>query len=124
LRLTDLLEGIVETDKDAEITMVTSDSRQAKKGSLFAAFPGNKVKGSDFISDAIMHGASAILMEEGTEIPNDVDVENVVFVKTKNSRKDFAYIVSRFYKLQPSHIVAVTGTSGKTSTVSFVQQLI
>ncbi len=119
MRLTDL----IDTEKNIEITSVTSDSRQAKKGSLFAAFPGNKVKGSDFISDAIMHGASAILFEAGTKISDNIDVENIALIETKNTRKDFAQIVSKFYRLQPDHIVAVTGTSGKTSTVSFVQQL-
>ena len=113
---------LIKTDKEVDITSVTSDSRQAKKGSLFAALPGNKAKGSDFIADAIMHGASAILYGEGEELPKNVD-SNIVFIPSKNVRLDFAHVVSKFYKKQPENIVAVTGTSGKTSTVSFVQQL-
>ena len=120
MRLTDLID---KTDKDIEISAVTADSRRVKKGSLFAALPGNKVKGSDFIADAIMHGASAILLQKDTEISNDIEQGDVVFIRSENTRKDFAKIVANFYQLQPENIVAVTGTSGKTSTVSFVQQL-
>lgn len=99
---------------------VTCDSRQVKKGYLFAALPGAKTDGRDYIDDAIHHGATHILMDEKINIPVDDDA---IFIKAENPRQAFAYIASKFYKLQPETIVAVTGTSGKTSTVTFVQQL-
>ena len=48
---------------------------------------------------------------------------SVELIEDGNPRQAFAKIAAKFYKLQPENTVAVTGTSGKTSTVSFVQQL-
>jgi len=115
LQLTDLLNSNLSFLKG-----VTSDSRQVKKDYLFAALPGVKAKGSDYIADAIEHGATYILVGSGAQYQM---VQNVNFIEVDNPRQVFSQIVKAFYKLQPSNIVAVTGTSGKTSTVTFVQQL-
>lgn len=101
---------------------VTSDSRQAKKGFLFAALPGSKSNGTEFVADALLHGANYILVPEGYQLPDEY-AGDVLVIHSENTRKDFAKISAKFYQLQPKNIVAVTGTSGKTSTVSFVQQL-
>lgn len=115
------LIDLIKTDKDASIKGVTSDSRLVKAGFLFAAMPGSKADGTKYISDAIDHGAVALLVHDKAVLPDVPDY--VAVVKTNNTRKDFAKIAQKFYKSQPEHIVAVTGTSGKTSTVSFTQQL-
>lgn len=117
--LTDLpLEGA-----DREIKGVTQDSRAARNGYLFAAIVGTRMDGRKFISDAIQHGAVAILAPAGTELPEDIDTRGVTLITSDLPRVEFSQIVSRFYKLQPTYIAAVTGTSGKTSTVHFTQQL-
>ena len=120
MQLTDLING--DKGENIPVSGVTSDSRQVKKNYLFAALPGSKSKGSDFIADAIDHGASIILAGEDVVLPDNID-KDVVLINDNNPRQAFAKIAAKFYKLQPEHIVAVTGTSGKTSTVSFVQQI-
>ena len=115
------LIDFLNTDKDLPIDGVTSDSRQVKDNYLFAALQGSKANGAAYIEDAIHHGARIILASEGVNLPKDA--EDVVIINDNNPRQAFAKIAAKFYKLQPKHIVAVTGTSGKTSTVSFVQQL-
>lgn len=97
---------------------LTQDSRAVKPGYLFAAFPGEKHDGRDYIEAAIKAGASAILAPEGTEIQGDVTL-----LTDENPRKAFAHIVADFYAAQPETIAAVTGTNGKTSIVSFLEQL-
>lgn len=106
---------------DPEIAGITADSRQVKRGFIFAAIPGNKGDGRSYIEAAITHGASVVLAPRGTVLPNDA--EDVVLITDENPRKKFAHIAAAFYGQQPEIIVAVTGTSGKTSTVSFTQQL-
>ena len=119
MQLTDLLN-----DKNAfGIEGVTSDSRQVKENYLFAALPGSTSDGSDYIEDAIRHGARYILAQEGVSLPAVHDGGEVTFINVENTRQAFAKIAAKFYKLQPQNIVAVTGTSGKTSVVSFVQQI-
>ncbi|MEM9469100.1 MAG: UDP-N-acetylmuramoyl-L-alanyl-D-glutamate--2,6-diaminopimelate ligase [Pseudomonadota bacterium] len=122
MQLSDLIDkSRIEGPANLNITGVTADSRVVKNGFLFAGLPGSKADGSKFIADAIAHGAKAVLVHAQASLPQIP--QDVAVIKTENTRQDFAYIASRFYKKQPEHIVAVTGTSGKTSTVSFTQQL-
>lgn len=116
------LIDLLNSEKDMPIEGITSDSRQVRENYLFAALPGAKVDGSKFIEDAVHHGAKIILAKEGVELPENAG-DDVVLIQDTNPRQAFAKLVAKFYKLQPENIVAVTGTSGKTSTVSFVQQL-
>jgi len=101
---------------------LTSDSRQVRDGYLFAALPGSKSDGRSFIADAIQHGASCILAPVGTVLPPDAPA-HVRMVTDSNPRRAFALLAAAFYNRQPGTIAAVTGTSGKTSTVAFAQQL-
>lgn len=114
------LSQLIETDKDVDITGITSDSRQVKEGYLFAALPGTRADGAKFITDAVNHGARAVIAPESANLP---DGANAVLLHTDNPRLALAHAAAKFYALQPDVIAAVTGTSGKTSTVSFVQQL-
>lgn len=115
-----LLSQITDTHHDIEIAGITADSRRVQRGFLFAALPGSKVDGKSYIEDALMHGAVAILAQEGAELPPG---SSAILLTDPNPRKALAMIAAKFYDLQPDVIVAVTGTSGKTSTVTFTQQL-
>jgi UDP-N-acetylmuramoyl-L-alanyl-D-glutamate--2,6-diaminopimelate ligase len=119
-----LIDELLNTDMSQALPFsgVTSDSRKVKEGFLFAALPGSTLDGGKFVDDAINHGARYILVQTGT-IKSDAMPDNIHLLEHANPRYAFAKIVAKFYKLQPENIVAVTGTSGKTSTVSFVQQL-
>ena len=99
---------------------LTTDSRQVQPGYLFAALQGRVCDGRIYIEEAITRGAKVILTEHGTKI----EIEKVIILEEKNPRKKFAHIASLFYNKQPRMIVAVTGTNGKTSVVSFFRQLL
>lgn len=114
-----LLSALTQTKRDIPIAGLTADSRQVREGYLFAALPGSKQDGVKFIPDAIAHGAAAILAPLGTSIDDD----NVILITDENPRRALAWMAARYYNQQPPVIAAVTGTSGKTSTVSFTQQL-
>lgn len=116
-------DGLKVSDKikaaAVEITGLTSDSREVRAGYLFAAFPGAKQDGRQFIDDAIKKGAVAILAPEGTSVSS----KTVVVLEGKNPRRCFAKMAAAFYGKQMEVIVAVTGTNGKSSTVNFCRQM-
>lgn len=114
-----LLSQLINAPRDIDIRGITSDSRLVRPGFLFAALPGNKANGADFIEDAIVNGAVAVI-GENVSVPDD---GNTILINVKNARRALADIAAKFYERQPETIVAVTGTSGKTSIVSFTQQL-
>src|SRR5688572_5311859 len=101
---------------DSEIAGITSDSRKVQPGFLFAALPGSKADGRAFIADALARGATAVLADAETEGPGP-------FIRDRNPRRRLALMAARFYQSQPATVVAVTGTSGKTSTASYCQQI-
>ncbi len=50
--------------------------------------------------------------------------EECTILTAKNPRRALAYLAAAFYAPQPEHVLAVTGTDGKTSTVDFTRQLL
>lgn len=100
---------------------ITSDSRAVKAGWVFAALSGAQYDGNDYVPQAIAQGATLIVSER----PHNVS-DHVKLLQVENARQSFAHMVADFYggkSAQPSTIVAVTGTNGKSSVVSFVEQL-
>lgn len=101
---------------------VTADSRAVRNGFLFAAIQGAQYDGRRFIPDAVKAGAASILAEEKPEgLPGDVR-----WIETDHVRRDFAKLTGQFYggrAAQPEEIVAVTGTNGKSSVVTFLEHL-
>lgn len=102
------------------VTGLTADSRQVAPGFVFAALPGVRVDGARFIGDAAARGAVAILAAPGTMLPEGL---RIPLLEASNPRRALALMAARFYPAQPGTIVAVTGTSGKSSVADFTRQI-
>src|SRR5262245_12939900 len=102
-----------------EISGLTADSREVKPGWLFAALRGGKANGAEFIPAAIAKGAAAILAGNGA-LPTSTSVP---VLRSAEPRRALALMAARFYGAQPETVVAVTGTSGKSSVVDFARQI-
>ena len=116
------LSTLIGANGDAakiDILGLTADSRAVKPGYLFAALPGTKVKGSDFIDDAIGSGAVAVLAD-GEAV---IDPAKAYPITDPNPRRRLAKMAAAFYNAQPDTVVAVTGTNGKSSVADFVRQI-
>ncbi len=114
------LEEIIGTTNVA-VSSITFDSRKVKKDSLFIAVRGTAVDGHDFIDKAIEGGSLAIICEELPEHK----IENITYVKVKNASYALGIIASNFYDnpSQKLKLVGVTGTNGKTTTVTLLYNL-
>lgn len=110
--------GCSITGDDREISGISQNSKATGHDFLFAALKGEKVDGRNFIEHAIRAGAVAVLAQTGTILP-----ANVTAITHDEPRKALAHIAARFFHSQPGTIAAVTGTSGKTSTVQFARQI-
>ncbi|MBF0269472.1 MAG: UDP-N-acetylmuramoyl-L-alanyl-D-glutamate--2,6-diaminopimelate ligase [Alphaproteobacteria bacterium] len=105
---------------DQNVTGLTADSRLAGPGFLFAALPGLHVDGRSFIPQALAQGASAILAPPGTSLPSGAKASLLIHPEP---RQALARLAARFYGAQPENVAAVTGTNGKTSTVTFLRHI-
>ncbi len=108
-----------------DITGLAVDSREVKDGFLFAALPGTRVHGGEFIQFALRMGAAAILTDaEGAEIASEeLATSDAALIVTEDPRQALAGAAALWLGAQPKTIVAVTGTNGKTSVASFVRQI-
>lgn len=102
------------------VTGLTADSRQVAPGFVFAALPGAHVNGERFIGDAAARGAVAVLAGSDTNAPKGVQIP---ILRAANARRALALMAARFYPAQPETVVAVTGTSGKSSVAEFTRQI-
>ncbi|QRM30831.1 UDP-N-acetylmuramoyl-L-alanyl-D-glutamate--2,6-diaminopimelate ligase [Microvirga sp. VF16] len=102
------------------ISKIASDSRKVEQGTLFFAVPGTRVDGMSFVPQAVASGAVAIVGEAAR--PSDLP-GHIAYVQVDDVRRTLALAAARFYPRQPEKIVAVTGTSGKSSVADFTRQL-
>jgi UDP-N-acetylmuramoyl-L-alanyl-D-glutamate--2,6-diaminopimelate ligase len=104
-----------------DVNDICFDSRAVKPGCLFVATRGTLSDGHEFIQTAIDKGAIAIVCEE---IP-DNQKEGITYLQVKNSSESLGIIASNYYG-NPSaslKLVGVTGTNGKTTTVTLLHSL-
>ncbi|MEP3420454.1 MAG: UDP-N-acetylmuramoyl-L-alanyl-D-glutamate--2,6-diaminopimelate ligase [Erythrobacter sp.] len=104
-------------DGDVTVTGFAIDHRKVAPGTVFGAFKGEKFNAEDFIPAAIEAGAVAIVAS------GDVHVEGAMHIASDEPRQTFAQLASGFFTPTPPHIVAVTGTNGKTSCVEMTRQI-
>lgn len=103
------------------ITAISFDSRKIEKDSLFIAIKGTQSDGHKYIDDTIAKGAIAVLCEE---LPENIN-EKITYVKVNDTTAALGIVASNFYD-NPSEqlsLVGVTGTNGKTTTVTLLFNL-
>lgn len=142
--LNEIIRGITGNNgltRDISFTDAAIDSRAVTEGMLFAAVPGERTDGHQFLDSAFSNGASAALVQEDVsdrffcldlreghiddaaaaewsgEKPLCIRVENTVEALQKTAA---------FHRRQLSgmNVVGVTGTVGKTTTKEMIYDVI
>ncbi|MBQ4109608.1 MAG: UDP-N-acetylmuramoyl-tripeptide--D-alanyl-D-alanine ligase [Clostridia bacterium] len=101
--------------EDNVIENIVTDSRQAVKGTLFAAIKGENADGHDYIKKAAELGMSAVLCEK--DIPF---IEGAAAIKTDNTVRALGKIAKYYLSTLSVKKVAVTGSVGKTTTKDMI----
>ena len=123
MRLEELLKGVPLTGgtwkDDTEVTGVSCDTRTIAPGNLFAALPGYKADGQDFIAEALEKGASAVLCRCAPSVPGP-------WLVAEDTRAALALISANWYGRPAESLtcVAVTGTNGKTTTTYLLKAVL
>ncbi|MGL5858262.1 MAG: UDP-N-acetylmuramoyl-L-alanyl-D-glutamate--2,6-diaminopimelate ligase [Angustibacter sp.] len=100
---------------------VTLDSRSVHPGDLYAALPGTRVHGADFVGDAVRAGAAAVLTDpDGARRIASVAglAARPAVLVADDPRAVLGQVCARVYGDPASALtlLGVTGTNGKTTT--------
>lgn len=111
----------IKGPKETEVMGLCSDSRRVAPGDLFIAKKGQSHHGADFIAEAILAGANAVL----TDFYNPF-IKGITQVIVPNVAALEAVVASRFYE-GPScklNTIGITGTNGKTTVAYLLHHLL
>ena len=97
---------------DAQITAVSTDTRQLPEGCLFLALRGAKFDGHDFVQQAIEAGAVAAV--------TDTQIGDLPCIVVKHAGQALLDIASLYRGLFDIPLVGVTGSVGKTTTKEMI----
>lgn len=113
------LKDLIPCDYDVLISSVEDNSKVKNENYLFCCIKGLTFDGHDFVNEVIENGAVAILSEKDLKV-------SVPVVKVPNTNKAMIEVLSSFYDHvdQKMKIIGATGTDGKTTVISIVNQLL
>ncbi|MGC5031962.1 UDP-N-acetylmuramoyl-L-alanyl-D-glutamate--2,6-diaminopimelate ligase [Micromonospora sp. DT229] len=106
---------------DPVVTGVTHASREVHPGDLYAALPGARRHGAEFVADAAAAGALAVLTDPaGAELAAEHGLPILV---VPDPRAVLGTLASAVYgnPTEKLTVIGVTGTAGKTSTAYLVE---
>ena len=107
--------------KDVEISGATHRDSDVEPGDIFLAFPGAKVHGAQFISQAKAKGAVAVLTDaEGAKLSQELPTLVVSRVRDAGA----ALSASLYgYPIRDMQSIGITGTNGKTTVTTLLYQI-
>lgn len=110
-------EELFTKDFLSQVTSVTTDSREAKEGSLLFLMPSSFQDKENYFKNAQAQGASLV-------VHNFTDLKGGLFVK--DIHQVFTKFLQTFYKesFENLKIYGITGTNGKTTTAFMLQDML
>ncbi|MGW4491863.1 UDP-N-acetylmuramoyl-L-alanyl-D-glutamate--2,6-diaminopimelate ligase [Streptomyces sp. NPDC004376] len=113
--------GIAAPAGSAEVTGITHDSRAVRPGDIYAALPGARLHGADFVTQAASLGAVAVLTDPtGAERAGATALPVLV---VDDPRAQMGELAATVYGHPGRELlqIGITGTSGKTTTAYLVE---
>jgi len=125
------------SNHDPDISSLHYRAQDVQPGGLFVAITGLLADGHDFIDQARIRGALAIISQKSvqpdhsvTQITREIKAKQIkndlTVIEVENSRKTLAEISATFFQ-NPSeklNIIGITGTNGKTTTAYLIESML
>jgi UDP-N-acetylmuramoyl-L-alanyl-D-glutamate--2,6-diaminopimelate ligase len=120
--VTGLRYEVLQGSTTCSLAGITSDSRKVKPGWAFVAIPGAKVDGHAFITQALVHGATVLVVDRRL----DLAAASATCLHVPDTRQALAHLAAAFFG-QPSRqlrLIGVTGTNGKTTSTYLLEAVL
>lgn len=116
-KLAEITNGKIYNNQTINIKNIKIDSNQITEGDLFIAIIGQSKDGHYYIESAIKNGASAVITSK--EIPNQIP-----YIKVADTTIALGQIASYIKEVSHTKLIAITGSTGKTTTKELVYSLL
>ena len=125
MRLKDVLAGVpllsFNGDETEDIQGIAYSSKNARPGFLFAALKGVKKDGIEYVEEALLNGAVAVLSDQAKP-------ENFpkTWIQVSDTREALALSSANFYShpSQKMKVIGITGTKGKTTITYILEEIL
>ncbi len=125
MRLAKLLErleyDLIQGTADTQVTGLTRDSREVKKGSVFVCISGSVKDGHDYVDEVAEKGAAAVVVEKDVRAPKGLTV-----IRVKDARYALALMSAAYYDYpaEKLKVIGITGTKGKTTATYMIRSIL
>lgn len=110
----------LQLDSLQKVTSAAFDSRKIEKGGLFFALKGKRCDGHDFLKEVSSKGALAAVVSKSYLGPD----YGLFLLPVEDVRSSLQELAKQSYRENPTYVIAITGTVGKTTTKEFVATLL
>ena len=122
IRFTEKILKSVKLNQNLILRGISENSSDINKDFGFFALSGSNTHGALFVQDAINKGANLIITDfKGLKIIEEKNFDIAIIIFSE-PRKIISELASYFFKKNPSTIVGITGTNGKTSVSHYLRQ--
>ncbi|MEZ0323650.1 MAG: UDP-N-acetylmuramoyl-L-alanyl-D-glutamate--2,6-diaminopimelate ligase [Hydrogenothermaceae bacterium] len=120
-----IVDGVILSGQDMDISDISDNSKNIKEGSLFFAIKGTNIDSHNFIKEVLEKGASGVVVQD-RELSDFLvkKYPNKAIILSENTRKSLSLSANRFFD-EPSKdikVIGITGTNGKTSVSNILAQ--
>ncbi|MEN8213016.1 MAG: UDP-N-acetylmuramoyl-tripeptide--D-alanyl-D-alanine ligase [Pseudomonadota bacterium] len=112
----ELLHGKV-VNGDAHFSALSTDSRTLDGEALFAAIPGERYDGHDYVAGAARQGAAAALVEREV----DAGIPQIIVADVRRALLELA---AAWRNKSDAVVVALTGSNGKTTVKEMIASIL
>lgn len=108
---------LLQGSPDLLISTISKDSRTIQPGDLYVALHGDNFDGNAYASDALAHGAAAVLLDSA-EAARSIPATHTVLI-VEDGLTALTKLAAAWRSKLNLKVVGITGSSGKTSTKDF-----
>ena len=124
-QLAELCEArLIRGDPRRVVRRISTDSRTLGRDDCFIALRGPRFDGHDFVSDVARLGASAAVVSNPTSAMNSPSA--LALIQVQDTLTTLHKLATNYRRLMPptTRVVAVTGSSGKTTTKELIASIL